>query len=140
MIDDNNETKTYFTAEIIDLVPFYVCILFNFNGKNICFLMRLSEATKLFYRIFWFILDKFTLLRTGCINYRYNCSHNKNSFFTFQASIFLLPFHLVCYINIKVRNIKGIFRYWLQYLDSGSHLQTTFKTYSAFARCKEYQK
>ena len=33
---------------------------FNFYGK-IYFLMRSSEATELFYRIFWFILNRFRL-------------------------------------------------------------------------------
>ena len=62
-MDDNNETKTYFTAEIIDLVSFYVCILFNFTGKNVCFLMRPSEATELFYRIFLYVLNEYRLPR-----------------------------------------------------------------------------
>ena len=49
MMDDNNETKTYFTAEIIDLVSFYVRVLFLTSGESYLYFDKMSSNEKIFY-------------------------------------------------------------------------------------------
>ena len=60
--------------------------------------------------------------------------------FIFQASIFLLPFHLVCYTNIKVR--KELYHIYILVVpfQQWDNWKPHLKLAADFTRCKECQK